>query len=132
MKTLNKVTLIGRLTKDVEFKTLESGIDVANFSVATSEGGYTKQDGTEVPEVTEFHNVTAWRGLATLAEKYLAKGSPVYLEGKLSTRKYEKDGVTHYNTGITADNIILLPNGGGKSETPAEEIAEDAGTDLPF
>ena len=76
-KHLNQVILIGNVGKDTEVRTLDSGIKVATFSLATSEGGYSKQDGTEVPEKTQWHNVVAWRNLATLAEKVAKKGEKI-------------------------------------------------------
>ena len=111
-KSICQLLLIGNCGKDPEVRTLENGVKVATFSVATSTGGYTKQDGTEVPEKTSWHNIVAWRGLAEITEKYLHKGDKVTIMGTISYREYEKDGIKHYVTDILAYDIVLM----GKSE----------------
>ena len=94
-KSICQLLLIGNCGKDPEVRTLENSVKVATFSVATSTGGYTKQDGTEVPEKTSWHNIVAWRGLAEITEKYLHKGDKVTIMGTISYREYEKDGIKH-------------------------------------
>lgn len=122
-KSICQLLIIGNCGKDPEVRTLENGAKVATFSVATSTGGYTKQDGTEVPEKTSWHNIVAWRGLAEIAEKYLHKGDKVTILGTISYREYEKDGVKHYITDILAYDIVLM----GKSESSRQPItANDA------
>jgi single-strand DNA-binding protein len=114
MRGLNKVTLIGNLGKEPEINTLEGGIVVAKFSLATTES-YRDKEGN-IQSETEWHNIVAWRNLADLAGKYLRKGSHIYLEGKIKTRSYEdKDGNKKYVTEIIAESLIMLdkPNGGG-------------------
>ena len=111
-KSICQLLLIGNCGKDPEVRTLENSVKVATFSVATSTGGYTKQDGTEVPEKTSWHNIVAWRGLAEITEKYLHKGDKVTIMGTISYREYEKDGIKHYVTDILAYDIVLM----GKSE----------------
>jgi len=115
MAGVNKVILVGNLGKDPETRTIQNGSLVARFSVATSET-YTNKEGQRV-ENTEWHNVVVWRGLATIAEKYLKKGNKVYIEGKLRTRQYEdKDGVKKYTTDVEATDMVLLDrpaNAGG-------------------
>lgn len=107
MAGVNKVILIGHLGKDPDVRHLEGGTSVANFTLATNDY-YKDKQGTRV-ERTEWHNIAAWRGLAELAEKYLKKGSQVYVEGKLRTRQYQdKDQQTRYITEIVADEISLL------------------------
>jgi len=107
MRGLNKVTLIGNLGKEPEIQTLEGNIKVAKFSLATTEGY--KDDKGVTHSDTEWHSIVAWRGLAELAEKYLKKGSSIYLEGKIKTRNYEdKTGAKKYVTEIVAEQIILL------------------------
>ncbi|TDB65294.1 single-stranded DNA-binding protein [Arundinibacter roseus] len=107
MRGLNKVTLIGNLGKDVEHQTLEGNITVAKFSLATSES-YKDEKG-QLHTSTEWHNIVLWRGLADLAIKYLAKGSTIYLEGKLKTRSYQdKMGGRRYVTEIIGESLILL------------------------
>jgi single-strand DNA-binding protein len=145
MSGVNKVILVGRLGKDPEVRNLESGATVANFSMVTSETYKDKMTG-ERKEITEWHNVVLWRGLADIAAKYLHKGDQVYIEGKLSTRSWEKDNVTRYTTEIVGDNLTLLGNkpatmtGPDRGHTPANTAANDPGErtspsttdDLPF
>lgn len=107
MSGVNKVILVGRLGKDPEVRHLESGAAVANFSIATSEF-YKDRNTGERKEITEWHNIVLWRGLAEVAEKYLNKGDMVYIEGKLRTRSWEKDGVTRYTTEVVGDNMTML------------------------
>ena len=103
---INKVTLIGHLGRDPEIRTLENGATVARFSVATNEN-YRDKNG-EWQSITEWHNVVAWRNLASRAERDLKKGSLVYIEGKLSTRKWQdQNGNDRYNTDVVA--LTLRP-----------------------
>lgn len=131
MAGVNKVILIGNLGKDPEVRYLDNGVAVANFSLATTEN-YKNKEGERVSQ-TEWHNIVLWRGLAEVAEKWLKKGSSVYVEGKIRTRKWEdKDGNTRYSTEILGDNMTML---GGKpsSETSVEvALAKDKKDDLPF
>jgi len=107
MKGLNKVQLIGNLGKDPELSLLEGNIHVAKFTLATTES-YRNKNGELVTD-TDWHTIVLWRGLAEVAEKYLAKGSLVYIEGKIKTRHYEdKEGVRKYVTEIVADEMIML------------------------
>jgi single-strand DNA-binding protein len=107
MKGLNKVMLIGNLGKTPEVRNLENNVQVAHFSLATTET-YKDEKG-ETHSNTEWHNVVLWRNLADLAEKYLTKGSTIYLEGKLKTRSYQdKNGINKYVTEIIGDKIIML------------------------
>src|SRR6187431_2012325 len=130
MSGVNKVILIGRLGKDPEVRNLDNGAVVANFSIATSES-YKDRTTGEKKEITEWHNIVLWRGLAEIAQKYLRKGDMVYIEGKLRTRSWEKDGVTRYTTEIVADNMNMLsPKTGGGSPSsdyaPQERTATDS------
>jgi len=142
MAGVNKVILVGNLGKDPEVRNLENGATVANFTMATSE---TYKDKTgEKKVITEWHNIVLWRGLADIAAKYLHKGDQVYIEGKLRTRSWEKEGVTRYTTEIVGDNMTLLgsrPGGSGEraaapqySQGGGEDLkgAPDATDDLPF
>lgn len=118
--------IVGRLGKDPEVRHLESGASVANFSVATSET-YKDRNTGERREQTEWHNVVLWRGLADVAEKYLHKGDMVYIEGKLRTRSWEKDGVTRYTTEIVGDNMTMLtPKGSNDSGSAYQNLASSA------
>lgn len=112
-KSVNQCLIIGNVGKDPEIKTFDNGIKVASFSVATSTGGYKKQDGTDVPEKTSWHNIVAWRGLADIAEKYIHKGDKLTVFGSISYREYEKDGIKRYATDILAYDLVLM----GKPDT---------------
>ena len=112
MQGVNKVILIGNLGADPEIRNLPSGSSVANFNMATSES-YTNKSGERVTQ-TEWHRIECWEGLAKVAEQYLKKGSPVYIEGKIRTEEWQdKDGNTRYTTRIRAQNLTLL---GGRSD----------------
>ena len=119
MAGVNKVILVGNLGKDPEVRHLESGVPVASFSLATSESYNDKTSG-ERKTVTEWHNIVLWRGLAEVAEKYLHKGDQVYIEGKLRTRQWEKDGVTRYSTEIVGENMTML---GGRPKPEGAPVA---------
>lgn len=107
--SVNKVILIGNVGKEPEIRYLEGGVAVASFSLATTERGYKTQAGVQIPDRTEWHNVVAWRGLAEIIEKYVHKGSPLYIEGKIRTRSWDdQSGVKRYTTEIYADNIELI------------------------
>jgi single-strand DNA-binding protein len=130
--SVNKAILIGNVGKDPEIRYLDKDVAVANFTMATTERGYTLQNGTVVPDRTEWHNIVAWKGLATLAEKYIKKGTQIYVEGKITTRAWEKDGVKRYTTDIVADTISLLgrkPENGSQSTNAAQTI-ETAPVDI--
>lgn len=112
MAGLNKVMLIGNLGRDPEIRYSQQGMAVVNFSIATSEQWTDKNSG-EKQEKTEWHRVVAFGKPAETLEKYLSKGSQVYIEGRLQTRNYEKDGQTHYITEVVVSNFQFL---GGRSE----------------
>ncbi len=106
---LNKVFLIGNVGKEPEVHYFDANSRKASFTLATTDRGYKRQDGTEVKERTEWHNVVVWRGLAEVVEKYVHKGSKLFVEGKITSRSYEdKTGTRRYVTEITAENIELL------------------------
>lgn len=104
---VNKVIAIGNLGKDPETRYLPSGVAVCNFSIAVSESWKDKQTG-EQKERTEWINIETWGGIAEACQKYLSKGSQCYVEGKMQTDKWEKDGVTRYSTKVRADNVQFL------------------------
>ena len=119
--SVNKVILIGNLGKDPEVRYLEGGTAVANFTLATSESFKDRNTG-EKKSITDWHNIVVWRGLAELVEKYLKKGSKIYVEGKLKTRSWkDQDGNTRYTTEIVADNLTML---GGRNEAKTEVRVE--------
>lgn len=107
MRGLNKVTLIGNLGRDPEIQTINGGISVARFAIATNESY--RDDAGKLQTKVDWHPIVAWRGLAELAQKYLRKGSHLYVEGKLKNRSYEdKEGIKRYVTEIVAESFLLL------------------------
>ena len=153
MAGVNKVILVGRLGKDPEVRHLESGAAVANFTMATTES-YRDRNTGERKDITDWHNIVLWRGLADVAEKYLKKGNLIYVEGKLKTRSWEdKDGNTRYTTEVVGDNMTMLggkqgegagdgdfkreasmpaPAAATETSTPDLASADDDTDDLPF
>ena len=150
---INRATIYGNLTRDPEVRALPSGQQAASFSVATNRT-YKDRDGNK-QEVAEFHNVVAFGRLAEIMGQYLKKGRPVYIEGRLQTRSWDKDGQKQYRTEIVVENFQFGPGGGGEGggsssygggnrsqqsdesqdsgggaiDYPAEEISPD---DIPF
>jgi single-strand DNA-binding protein len=147
--SVNKVILIGNLGKDPEVRRLENGAVVANFSIATSETYLDKTTG-EKRENTDWHNIVVWRGLAEVVEKYIKKGTKVYVEGKLKTRNWQdKEGNTRYTTEVLAEEITILsrPDADRNNQetkpiysnestpstpNPMDGLTADSGDDLPF
>lgn len=128
MPALNKVMLIGHLGKDPELKYTEAGTAVCNFSMATTEK-WKEKDGTKQEKV-EWHNIVLWAKQAEVANEYLKKGDCVYIEGRLQTDKWEKDGQTHYTTKIVGERMQFLPK--GDSDKKQSESKQDNDPDLPF
>ena len=108
MSSVNKVILIGNVGADPEVRYLDRGVAIATFNLATTERGYVMQNGTQVPDVTEWHSVVLWRNLAEWAQQNLRKSMKVYVEGKLKTRSWEKDGQIRRKTEVIAENIQIL------------------------
>jgi len=133
MAGINKVILIGNLGKDPEVRSLESGVKVTRFPLATTES-YRDKSGNRTDH-TEWHNIVLWRGLAEVAEKYLQKGNQIYLEGKIQTRQWEdREGNKRYTTEIVGDNMTMLggrreQNGNSTTNVPKDSTEGD--TDLP-
>lgn len=122
---INKVILLGNVGADPEVRTLESGVKVARLRLATTERIFNRQTN-ESTDHTEWHTITLWRGLADVADKYVRKGSQIYIEGRLRGREWEKDGAKHYGVEIVADEMKLLgrrqdtaPAQGGYQQQPA-------------
>lgn len=107
--SINRITLLGNVGGDPDVRVLDGDVKVASFTLATTERSYTKRDGTVMPERTEWHNIVLWRGLADIAEKYIKKGTKLYIEGPLRTRSYEdRNGVKQRIAEVYADNLELL------------------------
>ena len=130
MKSLNLVQLIGNVTRDPEIKALESGAKLATLSIATNRVWKDKQTGEKKQEA-DFHNLVVWGNLADIFEKYVKKGSPIYVSGELRTRSYDKDGVKHYRTEINVRDMSMLGSK-GQGESGAKQESDDAGVpDVP-
>ncbi len=114
--SVNKVILIGNVGRDPEVRYLENNVCVANFTLATTERGYTTQGGVQIPDKTEWHNIVVWRGLAEVAEKYVRKGTQLYIEGKIRTRSWEdQNKIRRFTTEIYVDTMELLGRREGQS-----------------
>ena len=106
---MNKVMLIGNVGADPEIRYVDKDVAVARLRLATTERGYTLQNGTQVPDRTDWHSVLLWRKLAEICEKYVHKGDKLYIEGKIHTRSYDdRNGVKRYVTEIWADAMEML------------------------
>jgi single-strand DNA-binding protein len=121
MSGVNKVMLVGRLGKEPEVRNLDNGAIVANFSIATSESYKDKTTGDK-KEITEWHNIVIWGKLAEIVQRYVHKGDLIFVEGKLRTRSWEKDGVTRYTTEILGDNMTMLGSKGGAGGGSSSEM----------
>ena len=115
---INKVILVGNVGQDPEVRSLETGVKVARVRLATSERIFNRQTN-ETTEHTEWHTVTLWRNLAEVVDKYVRKGSQLYIEGRLRSREWERDGQKHYATEIVADELKLL--GRRQDNAPAQQ-----------
>ena len=149
MASVNKVIIVGNLGRDPETKYMPNGEAVTNVAVATTESWKDKNSG-EKKEITEWHRITFYRKLAEIAGQYLKKGSSVYIEGRLQTRKWtDKDGVERYTTEIIADTMQMLGSKPGassgtdddygstapaprKAAKPASSNFNDMDDDIPF
>tara|TARA_B100000427_G_scaffold309193_1_gene298025 strand:+ start:1921 stop:2364 length:444 start_codon:yes stop_codon:yes gene_type:complete len=120
---INKVILVGNLGQDPEVKYTAGGAAVTTLSIATSDS-WKDRDTGEDQERTEWHRVVLWRRLAEIAGEYLKKGSKVYVEGQLQTRKWEQEGQTRYTTEIIARDIQFLDSKGTSSNTPSPENSD--------
>lgn len=138
--------LIGNVGQDPEVRYVDQGVAVARLRLATTERGYTLQNGTQVPDHTDWHNVILWRRLAEIVEKYVHKGDKLYIEGRIRYTSYDnKQGQRQYATEIWADNMeMLTPRSasqpGNQGTVASEPLAEpqadrqssDSNGDLPF
>lgn len=129
---INKVILVGNVGMDPEVRTLESGVKTARIRLATTER-YTDRQTNEVKEMTEWHTITLWRGLANVVDSYVKKGSQLYIEGRLRTREWvDKDNIKRYSTEILADEMKLLGRrADGQGVAPAASVAASAPVQQP-
>ncbi|HRX43946.1 single-stranded DNA-binding protein [Candidatus Dojkabacteria bacterium] len=138
-RSLNKVQLIGNLTREPELRYTTGGTPVVTFGLATNKS-WKDQEGS-VKEIAEFHNIVAWNKMAEICQQLLAKGMKVYIEGSLSTRSWEADdGSTRYKTEVRVNDMILLDSKGkqgagfdsevkSSAEEPEADISEESSTD---
>ena len=133
---INKVILLGNVGQDPEVRTLETGVKVARLRLATTERIFNRQTN-ESTEHTEWHSITLWRGLAEVADKYVRKGSQIYVEGRIRSREWEKDGQRHTGVEIVADEMKLLgrrPEGAqqqGGYQQPSQPQYQQGGYQQP-
>ena len=139
--SLNRVMLIGNVGKDPEIRYVDAGLCMATIRLATSTPGYTLENGTQVPERTEWHTVLLWRRLAEIAERYVHKGDKLFIEGELRYRNYtDKRGVTHYVTEVWGSNMEMLtpksasaaPQGQAPTQASAAPKGTGAEEECPF
>lgn len=131
---LNKLMIIGNAGAAPEVREV-NGVKVANLNVAVTERGYKTQQGKEIPERTDWFTVIAWRGLAEILEKYVTKGDKLYIEGKMKSRTYEKDGQKRMVWELYAENIELLTPKKGEQTSAQDatpESSQNPDDDLPF
>lgn len=123
VRSLNKVMLIGNLTRDPEIRYTNNGATVVSFGLATNKSW--KNPEGELQESTEFHNIVAWGKMAEICQQLLAKGMKVFVEGSMSTRSWEDEsGATRYKTEVRVNEMILLDSK-GKAGTGIDEVASD-------
>lgn len=131
---LNKVLLYGNLTRDPELRSLPSGMNVVNFSIATNRV-FRDRDGKK-QEQTDFHNVVVFGRQADTVNQYLKKGSAVFVEGRMQTRSWEKEGQKMYRTEVVADRVQFGPRssggGGARSQESADEQDSGGGTGIDY
>lgn len=127
-RTVNKVLLLGNVGKNPEVKTTGSGTTVANFSIATTDRRKDAQGNWQ--DDTQWHDLVTFGRTAEVVRDYVKKGSKLYIEGKLQTRQWEKDGVKHYRTEILVNELVLLDSGGKREQQ--QDSAEVDDSDLPF
>lgn len=108
MASVNMAIVVGFVGDDPRINQTQSGRKVASFSLATTEKGYTTQSGQQIPDRTEWHNIVCWGKTAEVVERYVRKGSSLYIQGKIRTRSYEKDGQTRYMTEIECESMQML------------------------
>ena len=129
---MNKVMLIGNVGKDPDVRYYDADQAVAQFPLATTERGYTLQNGTKVPDHTDWHNLVVWRGLAKVVEKHVHKGDKLYVEGRIRYRSYDDPkGQRRYVTEILVENMELLSPKPAEREENAQHTAAQSTTTQP-
>ena len=128
---INKVILVGNVGADPEVRALDGGAKVARIRIATTERIYNKEKN-ETKELTEWHSITLWRGLAEVVDKYIRKGAQIYIEGKLRTREYDKNGVKCFATEIVAEELKMLGKREGVSQSAPAPAPTPVAEPMPF
>ena len=125
---MNKVMLIGNVGQEPEVRYVDAGVAVAKLTLATTERGYTLQNGTQVPDRTDWHRIILWKRLAEVVEKYVHKGDKLYIEGRLRYSTYDdKNGIRHNLTEIWAENMEMLTpkSQSGKTSTEHQKLMDE-------
>ena len=125
---MNKVMLIGNVGQEPEVRYVDAGVAVAKLTLATTERGYTLQNGTQVPDRTDWHRIILWMRLAEVVEKYVHKGDKLYIEGRLRYSTYDdKNGIRHNLTEIWAENMEMLTpkSQSGKTSTEHQKLVDE-------
>ena len=125
---MNKVMLIGNVGQGPEVRYVDAGVAVAKLTLATTERGYTLQNGTQVPDRTDWHRIILWKRLAEVVEKYVHKGDKLYIEGRLRYSTYDdKNGIRHNLTEIWAENMEMLTpkSQSGKTSTEHQKLVDE-------
>lgn len=139
--SVNKIILLGNVGKDPEVKEFDNGGKIANFSLATTERGFTTRDGKVIEDKTTWHNISVSGGLVKVVEQYVRQGDKLFIEGKINNRSYKaQDGETRYITEVKVDQLEMLGNGGsnaGQKSAPKQQQQPRQGQsvqkdDLPF
>ena len=132
---MNKVMLIGNVGQEPEVRYVDAGVAVAKLTLATTERGYTLQNGTQVPDRTDWHRIILWKRLAEVVEKYVHKGDKLYIEGRLRYSTYDdKNGIRHNLTEIWAENMEMLTpkSQSGKTSTEHQKLMDETGKPSPL
>ena len=137
MASINQATIIGFVGDEPKTATAQNGTTIASLSIATTEKGYTKDDGTKVEDKTEWHNIVAFGRLAEVIKNYVHKGASVYVHGKVRTRAYEdKNNIKRYITEIVAETLQMLDRRSstqsGAPTTSGQPFIPQRDDDLPF
>lgn len=132
MASVNMAVIVGYVGDNPKVNMTQTGRKVAGITVATTEKGYTAQSGVTYPDKTEWHQIVLWGRLAEVVEKYVHKGSMVYVQGKLRTRSYDKDGITRYTTEIEAEILQMLDRSPNASNIAPINNSVNNKDDVPF
>lgn len=124
MASVNMAIVVGFVGDSPRVNTTQSGRKVASFTIATTEKGYTTQSGQVIPDKTEWHNIVCWGKTADIVERFVRKGSSLYIQGKMRTRSYEKDGQTRYVTEIECEVMQMLDKRAEGAQPQAQSVSQ--------